>query len=75
MDLRFRGPGEVMGTRQSGLPDFALASLMEDQEVLQLARQAAEQLIVQDPDLKRWPPLSRILEERQARLLGPGLLT
>jgi ATP-dependent DNA helicase RecG len=48
---------------------------MEDQEVLQLARQAAEQLIVQDPDLKRWPPLSRILEERQARLLGPGLLT
>ncbi|HIK20269.1 MAG TPA: ATP-dependent DNA helicase RecG [Synechococcus sp. M44_DOE_062] len=75
MDLRFRGPGEVMGTRQSGLPDFALASLMDDQEVLHLARQAAEQLLALDPDLKQWPPLSRILEERQARLLGPGLLT
>ncbi|MFS8907812.1 ATP-dependent DNA helicase RecG, partial [Synechococcus sp. OH2] len=75
MDLRFRGPGEVMGTRQSGLPDFALASLMDDQEVLQLARQAAEQLIVQDPQLQQWPRLRRILEERQARLLGPALLT
>ncbi len=75
MDLRFRGPGEVMGTRQSGLPDFALASLMDDQEVLQLARQAAEQLIGQDPELQQWPRLRRILEERQARLLGPALLT
>jgi ATP-dependent DNA helicase RecG len=64
-----------MGTRQSGLPDFALASLMDDQEVLQLARQAAEQLIAQDPELQQWPRLRRILEERQARLLGPALLT
>jgi len=42
MDMRLRGPGEVLGTRQSGLPDFALASLVEDQEVLVLARDAAE---------------------------------
>lgn len=42
MDLRLRGPGEVLGSRQSGLPDFALASLVEDQEVLVLAREAAE---------------------------------
>ncbi|MGQ9837084.1 MAG: ATP-dependent DNA helicase RecG [Cyanobacteriota bacterium] len=75
MDLRFRGPGEVMGTRQSGLPDFALASLIDDQEVLQLARQAAEQLMATDPSLNQWPQLGHILEERQARLLGPGLFT
>ncbi|WP_328286018.1 ATP-dependent DNA helicase RecG [Synechococcus sp. Nb3U1] len=75
MDLRFRGPGEVMGTRQSGLPDFALASLMDDQEVLELARQAAEQLMAADPSLNQWPLLGRILEERQAHLLGPGLFT
>ena len=33
MDLNLRGPGEVLGSRQSGLPDFALASLVEDQDV------------------------------------------
>jgi ATP-dependent DNA helicase RecG len=75
MDLRFRGPGEVMGTRQSGLPDFALASLMDDQEVLEVARQAAEQIMAADPSLNQWPRLGRILEERQAHLLGPSLFT
>ena len=30
IDLRFRGPGQVLGTKQSGLPDFALASLAND---------------------------------------------
>ena len=34
MDLRLRGPGQVLGTRQSGLPDLALASLTDDGEVL-----------------------------------------
>ena len=49
MDLRFRGPGEVLGKRQSGLPDFALASLAEDQEVLAIAREAAEKLMLVGP--------------------------
>ena len=55
MDMRFRGPGEVLGKRQSGLPDFALASLVEDQAVLELARTAAEKLIKEDPSLEQWP--------------------
>ncbi|MGB7274747.1 MAG: ATP-dependent DNA helicase RecG, partial [Geitlerinemataceae cyanobacterium] len=42
MDMRLRGPGEVLGTRQSGLPDFILASLVDDREILILARDAAE---------------------------------
>lgn len=45
MDMRFRGPGQVLGTRQSGLPDFALASLIEDQDVLELARTAATKVL------------------------------
>lgn len=45
MDMRFRGPGQVLGTRQSGLPDFALASLVEDQDVLELARTAATRVL------------------------------
>jgi len=75
MDMRFRGPGEVLGTRQSGLPDFALASLVQDQEVLQLAREAAETLMAIDPDLKPWPDLQQTLNYRYQRLMGGSILT
>ncbi|MCA9551045.1 MAG: ATP-dependent DNA helicase RecG [Myxococcales bacterium] len=50
-DLELRGPGEVLGTRQSGLPELALADLVRDAPVLERARQAAEALLAQDPDL------------------------
>lgn len=75
MDLRFRGPGEVLGTRQSGLPDFALASLAEDQDVLEVARDAAIQAIQKDPELDRWPAMKAELEYRHTRLLGGAILT
>jgi ATP-dependent DNA helicase RecG len=75
MDLRLRGPGEVLGSRQSGLPDFALASLVEDQEVLNLAREAAEKLILQDPSLHLFPTLQRELDRRYQKMLGTDILT
>lgn len=75
MDLRFRGPGQVLGTRQSGLPDFALASLVEDQEVLVLARDAAEKIMLADATLKHTPSLQKELEIRYQRLLGSDILT
>ncbi|MGK7941139.1 MAG: ATP-dependent DNA helicase RecG [Crocosphaera sp.] len=75
MDLRFRGPGTVLGTRQSGLPDFALASLVEDQEVLELARVAAEKLIVADKTLGGLPSLKKELESRYKKLMGGEILT
>jgi ATP-dependent DNA helicase RecG len=75
MDMRFRGPGEVLGTRQSGLPDFALASLVEDQEVLTLAREAAERVIELDPTLERWSLMQAELEYRYQRLMGGMILT
>jgi ATP-dependent DNA helicase RecG len=75
MDLRLRGPGEVLGTRQSGLPDFALASLVEDQESLELAREAAERAIAKDPTLERWPLMLSELEYRYQRLMGGSILT
>ena len=74
MDMRFRGPGEVLGKRQSGLPDFALASLVEDEEVLVLAREAAEKLILADASLQNMPSLKKELETRYQRMLG-GVLT
>ncbi|MFN7947009.1 MAG: ATP-dependent DNA helicase RecG [Blastocatellia bacterium] len=41
-DLELRGPGEVMGTRQSGIPAFRVANIVRDQKLLQLARREAE---------------------------------
>lgn len=75
MDMRFRGPGEVLGTRQSGLPDFALASLVEDQDVLVVAREAAERTIELDATLERWPLLQAELDYRYQRLMGGMILT
>ena len=75
MDMRFRGPGAVLGTRQSGLPDFALANLVEDQEVLTLARDAAEKIILADPDLVNLSGLRQELDIRYQKLLGGNILT
>jgi ATP-dependent DNA helicase RecG len=74
MDLRLRGPGEVLGSRQSGLPDFALASLVEDQEVLVLARDAAEKIMLVDPTMQNMPSLKEELEIRDRRMLGADIL-
>lgn len=74
MDLRLRGPGEVLGSRQSGLPDFALASLVEDQEVLVIARDAAEKIMLVDATLDSMPSLKNELEIRDRRMLGADIL-
>ena len=74
MDMRFRGPGEVLGKRQSGLPDFALASLVEDQEVLVLAREAAEKLVFVNQNLEDYPLLKEELERRYRKLMGNTIL-
>ena len=50
-DLEQRGPGEFLGTRQSGLPDFAVAELARDQAILAEAREEAFALIDHDPEL------------------------
>ena len=49
-DLKFRGPGDFFGTRQSGLPDLRMARL-SDQDLLMLARQEASTLLKEDPNL------------------------
>ena len=74
MDLRLRGPGQVLGTRQSGLPDLALASLADDGAVLEDARAAAQQLMEQDPALSAHEALLAMLEEQQRRLSGAAPL-
>jgi ATP-dependent DNA helicase RecG len=68
MDLRLRGPGQVLGTRQSGLPDLALASLSDDGAVLEQARAVAAEILDQDPALQAHPLLARLLEQQRQRL-------
>ncbi len=50
-DLEIRGPGDFLGTRQSGVPDFRVANLFRDQRLLVAAREAAFALVARDPEL------------------------
>ena len=50
-DLRIRGPGEMFGTRQHGLPALRVADLVEDFELLRMARRDASVLMASDPGL------------------------
>jgi ATP-dependent DNA helicase RecG len=56
-DLRMRGTGDFFGTRQSGLPEFRIADLLRDTELLIQARDAAFQLVEEDPGLSQAPVL------------------
>jgi ATP-dependent DNA helicase RecG len=50
-DLRLRGGGEILGTRQSGDPGFRVAALPADEELLEAARDQTKYLLARDPDL------------------------
>jgi ATP-dependent DNA helicase RecG len=50
-DLRIRGPGEFLGLRQWGVPEFRAANLVRDAQLLEQARQEAVALLEQDPGL------------------------
>ncbi len=52
-DLELRGPGEFLGTRQSGMPELAVANLARDQVLLSLAREQARAILALDPRLSQ----------------------
>jgi ATP-dependent DNA helicase RecG len=56
-DFKIRGPGNIFGTEQSGLPPLRFASLETDYELLTLARNDAGRFIKEDPTLAPWPGL------------------
>jgi ATP-dependent DNA helicase RecG len=45
LDLRMRGPGEFFGTRQAGMPEFRVANLVRDRQLLELAKQEAARFV------------------------------
>jgi ATP-dependent DNA helicase RecG len=50
--MQLRGPGDMMGTQQSGQIDLMIGDLREDEPILSAARQAAQKIIQEDPELK-----------------------
>ncbi len=62
LDMQLRGPGDMTGTMQSGMPfELKIASLSRDGQILQLARDAAERVLKDDPLLSK--PENRLLRE------------
>jgi ATP-dependent DNA helicase RecG len=51
-DMELRGPGDISGTRQSGLLDFKLADIVRDKNILRLAVHSAEKMLEEDPELE-----------------------
>ena len=52
VDLEIRGPGDMMGTKQSGLLDFKIADIITDGKILSIARKTANQLLIDDPNIQ-----------------------
>ncbi len=68
-DLAIRGPGDFLGTRQSGLPDFRIASILRDARILNDAKEDAFALAARDPLLSR-PEHTIVKETLLARWQG-----
>lgn len=71
-DLELRGPGELRGTRQSGLPDLELGDLTRDGELIERARELAVRILDADPEL-RAPWAARLRAELERRVHAVGL--
>lgn len=67
-DWELRGPGDLLGTRQAGMPEFRVANLLRDQALLEEAHRAAIEWLERDPDLARpeSAPLRMVLRHRWA---------
>ncbi|HVX12812.1 MAG TPA: ATP-dependent DNA helicase RecG [Pirellulales bacterium] len=74
IDFAQRGPGDLLGTRQHGLPPLRIADLVRDAAILEEARRDAQQLVAADPDLAR-PEFTRLRQmvlRRYGRVLELG---
>ncbi|HNY58935.1 MAG TPA: ATP-dependent DNA helicase RecG [Bacteroidales bacterium] len=66
VDMKLRGPGDMHGTRQSGMLDLRLADIIRDEKMLRYARDLAAEILKSDPDLVK--NNNHILKERLSRL-------
>jgi ATP-dependent DNA helicase RecG len=73
IDLELRGEGEIAGTRQSGLAQFRIARLPEDEPLVEMARAHAEELLARDPELAE--PEHALLADALEQAYGTADLT
>jgi len=66
-DLEIRGPGDLSGTRQWGIPDLVMSSL-RDISLVEKSRSKAKEILKEDPTLKKYPLLRENLEEFKKRI-------
>ncbi len=67
-DLEIRGPGDLSGARQWGIPDLAMKALLKDVFLVEKTRKAAKEILEEDPELKKYPLLKQKLEEFRKRI-------
>ena len=67
-DLKLRGPGELFGTRQHGLPELNISDLVQHVDILDKVRFVARDIIDADPELEA--PQHQVLKERVKRMFG-----
>jgi ATP-dependent DNA helicase RecG len=63
LDLQMRGPGEFLGKRQSGLPDYFMEAL-KNLNLIEITKKEAENLLNNDPELKQYPLLKEKTEQQ-----------
>lgn len=63
-DLKFRGPGEILGTAQTGVPDFVFADVTKHQTILLQAREAAALVLDNREKLRTWELLNTEMQQR-----------
>jgi ATP-dependent DNA helicase RecG len=52
VDMEIRGPGDILGTQQSGLPDLKMADLLRDRDLMTTARYMAQRVLEEDPSIE-----------------------
>jgi len=70
-DLKLRGPGEIFGTRQHGLPELHISDLVRHGDVLEKAKDAAKEILTDDPELMA--PANTHLKQRIKKMFGEDI--
>ena len=68
-DLRLRGPGDLQGLQQSGVLDLHIASIVDDEPLVQATRDLVRDMLDADPSLSRYPELRRHIEHSKNKML------